>query len=54
MTPAIQLAKKKKVVHIIHQYEHDPNNASYGLEAAEALGQDPKTVFKTLLSSRWK
>ncbi|WP_165312020.1 Cys-tRNA(Pro) deacylase [Vibrio ziniensis] len=49
MTPAIQLAKKKKVVHIIHQYEHDPNNASYGLEAAEALGQDPKTVFKTLL-----
>ncbi len=49
MTPAIQLAKKKKVVHKIHQYEHDPSNASYGLEAAEALGQDPKTVFKTLL-----
>jgi len=49
MTPAIQLAKKKKVPHTIHQYEHDPNSASYGLEAAEALGQDPKTVFKTLL-----
>lgn len=51
MTPAIELAKKKKVPHNIHQYEHDPSNASYGLEAAEALGQDPKTVFKTLLFS---
>lgn len=49
MTPAINLAKKKKIAHTIHQYEHDPNNSSYGLEAAQALGQDPKTVFKTLL-----
>ncbi|MGC9422836.1 MULTISPECIES: Cys-tRNA(Pro) deacylase [Vibrio] len=49
MTPAINLAKKKKVAHTIHQYEHDPSHASYGLEAAEALGQDPNTVFKTLL-----
>ncbi|MCG3732399.1 Cys-tRNA(Pro) deacylase [Vibrio cincinnatiensis] len=49
MTPAINLVKKKKVAHTIHQYEHDPSHASYGLEAAEALGQDPNTVFKTLL-----
>ena len=49
MTPAISLAKKKKVIHTIHQYEHDPRADSYGLEAAEVLGQDPKTVFKTLL-----
>ncbi len=49
MTPAINLAKKKKIAHTIHQYEHDPSHSSYGLEAAEALGQDPKTVFKTLL-----
>ncbi len=49
MTPAINLVKKKKVSHQIHQYEHDPHSASYGLEAAEALGQDPETVFKTLL-----
>ncbi|OEF27426.1 Cys-tRNA(Pro) deacylase [Vibrio rumoiensis] len=49
MTPAINLAKKKKIVHTVHQYKHDPNAASYGLEAAEALGQDPSTVFKTLL-----
>ncbi|HAU8253510.1 Cys-tRNA(Pro) deacylase [Vibrio vulnificus] len=49
MTPAINLAKKKKVPHIIHEYQHDPRAASYGLEAAEVLGQDPKKVFKTLL-----
>lgn len=51
MTPAINLAKKKKVAHTIHQYEHDPRSESYGLEAAEVLGQDPATVFKTLLFS---
>ncbi|MGF1687149.1 Cys-tRNA(Pro) deacylase [Photobacterium japonica] len=49
MTPAIDLAKKKKVAHTIHQYQHDPANTNFGLEAAEALGQDPKKVFKTLL-----
>ncbi|MCA2014892.1 Cys-tRNA(Pro) deacylase [Vibrio tritonius] len=49
MTPAINLAKKKKVPHTIHSYEHDPSAASYGEEAAELLGQDPATVFKTLL-----
>lgn len=49
MTPAINLAKKKKIAHTIHQYEHDPRAESYGLEAAEVLGQDPSTVFKTLL-----
>ncbi len=49
MTPAINLAKKKKVTHTIHQYEHDPRADSYGLEEAEVLGQDPKKVFKTLL-----
>ncbi|WDZ73261.1 Cys-tRNA(Pro) deacylase [Vibrio harveyi] len=46
---SINLAKKKKVSHTIHQYEHDPRADSYGLEAAEVLGQDPKKVFKTLL-----
>ncbi|ALM71623.1 Cys-tRNA(Pro) deacylase [Vibrio vulnificus] len=49
MTPAINLAKKKKVPHTIHEYQHDPRASSYGLEAAEVLGQDPKKVFKTLL-----
>ena len=49
MTPAINLAKKKKVPHTIHEYQHDPRATSYGLEAAQVLGQDPRKVFKTLL-----
>ena len=49
MTPAINLAKKRKIPHTVHQYQHDPSCKSYGLEAAEVLGQDPTTVFKTLL-----
>jgi len=51
MTPAINLVKKKRIAHNIYQYEHDPHSASFGLEAAKALGQDPETVFKTLLFS---
>lgn len=32
-------------------YEHDPAAASYGQEAAEALGLDPGRVLKTLVAS---
>ncbi len=49
MTPAINLAKKKKINHTVHQYEHDSSHQSFGLEAVERLGHDPKKVFKTLL-----
>ena len=49
MTPAIQLARKAGIEHSIHEYEHDPGYASYGLEAAEKLGLDPDQVFKTLV-----
>jgi Cys-tRNA(Pro)/Cys-tRNA(Cys) deacylase len=50
-TPAIDAAKRAMVVHTIHEYEHDPAAASYGLEAADALGVDPARVFKTLLAA---
>ncbi len=35
----------------LRPYEHDPRAASYGLEAAAALGVGPGRVFKTLLAS---
>jgi Cys-tRNA(Pro)/Cys-tRNA(Cys) deacylase len=38
------------VAFTLHEYAHDPRAASYGLEAAEALGLDPDQVFKTLLA----
>ncbi len=50
MTPAINIAKKKKVQHTVHTYQHDPDHQSYGLEAAEKLSVDPARVFKTLVT----
>ena len=51
MTPAINLAKKAKIAFKVHEYTHDPDNAAYGLEAAEKLGLPPTQVFKTLVVS---
>lgn len=49
MTPAINILKKKKITYKMHQYKHDVNCQSYGLEAAEKLQVDPARVFKTLV-----
>ncbi|WP_086828410.1 Cys-tRNA(Pro) deacylase [Allokutzneria sp. NRRL B-24872] len=49
-TPATALLDKQKVRHELHSYDHDPRHASYGLEAAEALGLEPGRVFKTLVA----
>ena len=48
--PAAAAARKAGVGHRVHEYAHDPNAASYGMEAAEALGLDPARVFKTLVA----
>ncbi|MFE8070274.1 Cys-tRNA(Pro) deacylase [Marinobacteraceae bacterium S3BR75-40.1] len=49
MTPAINLVRQKKIAHQVHEYTHDANSESYGLEAAEKLGLSPEQVFKTLV-----
>jgi Cys-tRNA(Pro)/Cys-tRNA(Cys) deacylase len=51
-TPATTAARKAGVEHRVLEYEHDPAAASYGMEAAEALGLDPARVFKTLVVDR--
>ena len=51
MTPAVNLVKKKKIAHKIHEYIHDPANESYGAEAAEKMGVSENRVFKTLVVS---
>ncbi|WP_372988184.1 Cys-tRNA(Pro) deacylase [Marinobacter sp.] len=51
MTPGINVAKKARVPHRIHEYDHDPNSESYGTEAAEKTGAEPARVFKTLVAS---
>jgi Cys-tRNA(Pro)/Cys-tRNA(Cys) deacylase len=49
MTPAIKSLEKAKAQFNIHEYDHDANAESYGLEAAEKLGVEPNRVFKTLV-----
>lgn len=51
MTPAIVAADRAGVSYSIHEYSHDPDAESYGLEAAEKLGVDPGRVFKTLIAT---
>lgn len=49
-TPATVALTEAGVHHSLHPYEHDPRAASYGLEAAQALGLDPAEVFKSLVA----
>lgn len=32
MTPAVNLARKLGMAHVVHEYDHDPGSDSYGLE----------------------
>jgi Cys-tRNA(Pro)/Cys-tRNA(Cys) deacylase len=50
-TPATNLLTSKGVDFKAHEYSHDPNSTSCGLEAAEKLGVDPNRVFKTLIAN---
>jgi len=51
-TPATRAAARAGIAFRLHEYEHDPRAASYGLEAAEALDVDPARVLKTLVVDR--
>jgi Cys-tRNA(Pro)/Cys-tRNA(Cys) deacylase len=50
-TPAVATAQREGISFTLHEYEHDPKAASYGLEAAEKLDVDPARLFKTLVVS---
>ncbi len=51
MTPAINVVKKAKITHRVHEYLHDAASESYGSEAAEKLDVPEDRVFKTLVVS---
>ncbi len=49
-TPATVALAKAGIPFTPHEYAHDPGVASFGLEAAAAIGAEPDRVFKTLLA----
>jgi Cys-tRNA(Pro)/Cys-tRNA(Cys) deacylase len=49
MTPAVDQLKQENIVFTLHQYQHDTNASSFGLEAAEKLNIATEQVFKTLV-----
>jgi len=48
-TPAIAAVQRAGIAYHVHEYVHDPDATSYGLEAAELLDVEPARVFKTLV-----
>lgn len=48
-TPATVTLDRAGITYRVRAYEHVAGAASYGMEAAEALGVAPERVFKTLL-----
>ena len=50
-TPATTFLEAKKIAFELLEYAHDRRAEAYGLEAAEKLGLDPASVFKTLVVS---
>ncbi|WP_242902058.1 Cys-tRNA(Pro) deacylase [Actinomadura terrae] len=49
-TPATLAAAKAGIEFTLHAFDADPDAASYGQAAADALGLPPERVFKTLLT----
>jgi len=49
-TPATVALEAAGVAFTVHAYDHDPAAASYGGEAAQALGVGAERVFKTLVA----
>lgn len=50
-TPATVALTRAGIPFTARPYDHDPRAASYGLEAAAALGVEPERVFKTLMAT---
>lgn len=50
MTRATQMLEKAGASFSVHSYDYDPAADKIGLQAAEALGEPPRRVLKTLMA----
>ncbi|WP_010543180.1 Cys-tRNA(Pro) deacylase [Sphingomonas elodea] len=49
-TRATRMLEAAKITFSVHVYDYDPDADSIGLQAAEALGEPPARVLKTLMA----
>jgi Cys-tRNA(Pro)/Cys-tRNA(Cys) deacylase len=49
ITPAVRALEQAALAFQLMEYDYDPAAAEIGIQAAEALGLSPSTVFKTLI-----
>ena len=49
-TRATQTLEKAGITFTVHTYAYDPNAERVGLQAAEAIGEEPHRVLKTLMA----
>jgi Cys-tRNA(Pro)/Cys-tRNA(Cys) deacylase len=49
-TPATLTLTRLGIAFTLHNYDYDPDADSIGLQAAAALGADPRRVLKTLMA----
>ena len=49
-TRATQVLSQAKIAFTVHAYDYDPGAERIGLQAAEALGEAPQRVLKTLMA----
>lgn len=49
-TRATQALAKAGISFTVHAYDYDPAGGRVGLQAAEAIGEDPARVLKTLMA----
>lgn len=49
-TRATKMLEQAKATFTVHSYDYDPDADSIGLHAAQALGEEPARVLKTLMA----
>ena len=49
-TPATKALEAAGISFTVHEYDYDPTAERVGLQAAEALGESPGRVLKTLMA----
>lgn len=49
-TNVMRVLEQKKIPYTAHTYDHEEGVAVDGVTVARSLGQDPETVFKTLVA----